>query len=205
MELNVANLDALRRAVGRAPAGGSSDFDLNPEVRGLLPPGRKLRPAAVLVPIIVRGSRLAVILTKRATHLKHHPGQISFPGGKVEEGDATPLAAALREASEEIGLASDTVDIFGAIDVHETVTSFTITPFVGIVRDDFRAVPQAGEVDQVFEVPLEFLMEPANYQTHSRLWKGIPRRYYAIPYGPYYIWGATARMLKALADRMAAG
>jgi len=204
MDINATDLTALRRAVAMPPRTGSSDFDLNPEVRALLPPGRKLRAAAVLIPVMARDGHLRVILTKRATHLKHHPGQISFPGGKVEDADASPLAAALREASEEIGLPQASVEVLGAIDVHETVTSFAVTPFVGLIPGEFSGVPQAGEVDQIFEVPLGFLMDPANLQTHSRLWKGMQRSYYAIPYGPYYIWGATARMLKALADRMAA-
>ncbi|MFQ5624859.1 MAG: CoA pyrophosphatase [Paracoccaceae bacterium] len=204
MEHDAADTGALRRAVLDGPVGGSSDFDLDPAVRAMLPEGRRLRAASVLIPVVERDGVLDVILTKRASHLKHHAGQIAFPGGKVEVTDASPEAAALREAAEEIGLAPADVEMIGAIDPHETVTSFRIRPFVGLVAPGFTARAQPGEVDEVFEVPLGFLMDPANLQTHVRIWKGMRRSYYAIPYGPYYIWGATARMLKALADRLRA-
>lgn len=186
----------LRDALAR-PGGGSSDFDLNPGL--VLPPGRALRQAAVLVP--VWGERL--ILTKRASHLAHHPGQIAFPGGKVDASDASHEAAALREAEEEIGLPRGGVEVLGRLARHETVTGYDVTPVLGLVKDAFEARPEAGEVDEVFTVPLAHVLNPANYSIERRLWRGEWRRFYTVPYGPYYIWGATARILRGLAERMA--
>lgn len=194
-------LDPVRRAVsGRA--GATSDFDLNPGVA--LPEQRKLRPASVLVPLIEREGRLKVILTKRSPVLKHHPGQIAFPGGKQDEADADAIAAALREAEEEIGLAPRGVEVVGTLDTHETVTGFTVTPVVGHVLPGFAARPEIGEVSEVFEVPLAHVTEPARFQVQSRRWRGSQRHYFVVPWGPYYIWGATARILRGLADRMGA-
>ncbi len=191
-------ISRLLRAMER-PAGESSDFDLNP---GLQPPvGRTLRPAGVLVPVWLRPGGARVILTKRASHLKHHPGQIALPGGKVEPGDASVQAAALREAQEEIALPSGIVEVIGHLPPHETVTGFMVTPVLGLVRDDFDPIPETGEVDEVFSVPLSHMLDPARYAVERRLWMGQWRRYYAAPYGPYYIWGATARILRGLADR----
>ena len=180
---------------------GSSDYDLNPD---LARPGALLRAASVLVPLVERGSGLAVVLTRRAAFLTHHPGQVAFPGGKQDPTDASPLAAALREAHEEIGLDPATVEVLGALDPHETVTFFKVTPFVALIPDTFRPVTDPAEVAEVFEVPLDFALDPANLRIHRRRWQGQWRAYYAIPYGPHYIWGATARMLKALGDRLRA-
>ncbi|WP_170404826.1 CoA pyrophosphatase [Ruegeria arenilitoris] len=191
--------DQLRAALSR-PGHGSSDFDLNPET--VLPEGRKLRPAGVLVPISVSTGSPRLILTKRSSALKHHPGQIAFPGGKQDEGDADVTATALREAQEEIGLPPDLPEILGHLPTHETVTSFTVTPVVAILRAPFQLIPEPGEVDEVFSVPLAHVLNPANYIVESRRWRGQKRFYYAVPFGPYYIWGATARMLRGLAARV---
>jgi 8-oxo-dGTP pyrophosphatase MutT (NUDIX family) len=181
------------------PAGPSSDFDLNPAIR--LQPSRRLRPAAVLVAVWLRPEGPRLILTKRASHLQHHPGQIAFPGGKVDPTDPTPEAAAIREAREEIGLPEERVRLLGRLPTHETVTGFQVTPILAVVEGGFTPVPEAGEVDEVFTVPLDHVLAPARYLVERRRWLGEWRRYYAVPYGPYYIWGATARILRGLADR----
>lgn len=187
--------DALIAALGR-PMGASSDFDLNPDVR---PEGRVLKPAAVLVAV----SDAGLILTKRASHLKHHPGQIAFPGGKVEDTDADTRAAALREATEEIGLPAEMVQVIGALPSHETVTAYQITPILGLIRDVFDPKPDPNEVAEVFTVPLSHVLNPAQYRIEQRMWRGQMRRFYVVPYGPYYIWGATARILRGLAMQVA--
>lgn len=191
--------DRLRAALSR-PAGPSSDFDLNPGVRPQA--GKPLRPAAVLVPVWLRPEGAEMILTKRSSHLKHHPGQIAFPGGKVEPEDGSPETAALREASEEIALPPASVQVLGRLPAHETVTGFTVTPILGHVSDVFAPVAEAGEVEEVFTVPLSHVLDPRRYVVERRLWRGEWRHYYAVPYGPYYIWGATARILRGLAERV---
>lgn len=187
------------RRVLEQPAPPSSDFDLNPGVE--LPEGRKLRPAAVLM-LITGDAR--VVLTKRAAQLKHHPGQISFPGGKQDEGDSSLWACALREAEEEIGLDPAGVEPLGTLPEHETVTSFRVSPQVALLRERQTFHPNEGEVAEVFEVPLTHVLNPTNFIVEGRMWQGRIRYYYTVPYGPYYIWGATARMLRGLADRVQA-
>lgn len=179
----------------------SSDFDLNPDFK--LPEGRKLRPAGVLVAIIDHAGAPHVILTKRSSALKHHPGQIAFPGGKQDEGDADVIAAALREAREEVALPTEQVEVLGVLPSHETVTSFIVTPVLARVVGTFDPIPEPGEVAEVFSVPLDHLARPENYSVQSRRWRGVRRHYYTVPFGPYYIWGATARILRGLAARMA--
>ena len=195
-----SDIGRIERALaGSAPA--SSDYDLNPGI--VLPEGRKLKPAAVLMPIFETDRGARVILTMRSARLKHHPGQIAFPGGRIDDTDADAAAAALRESHEEIGLDPGNVEILGRLSAHETVTGYTVTPFVGRIRAPFTPLPEAGEVAEVFTVPLSFLMTPGHYRVERRRWRGMWRAYYTAPYGPYYIWGATARMLKGLADRVA--
>ena len=178
--------------------GESSDYDLNPDLRQ--PAGRDLRPAAVLVPVWLRTDGPRVILTKRSSHLQHHPGQVAFPGGKIDAGDGSPEAAALRESQEEIGLSPGLVTVLGRLPAHETVTGFSVTPVLALVQEPFHPVAEAGEVEDIFSVPLEHLLATANYAIEARLWQGTLRRYYAVPWGPHYIWGATARILRGLAD-----
>ncbi len=195
--------EKLKQAVALSGQSGSSDFDLDPAVLRQLPENRVLRAASVLIPLIERDNGVRVILTRRSGNLLHHPGQVAFPGGKVDASDASAQDAALREAEEEIGLHHQNVEILGAIAQHETVTRFSVIPFLGRVISDFAPTPEPGEVAEVFEVPLRFVLKPDNFQTHSREWMGQERSYLAIPYGPHFIWGATARILKGLADRMA--
>jgi 8-oxo-dGTP pyrophosphatase MutT (NUDIX family) len=194
-------VDQLNIALSR-PGDGSSDFDLNPNT--ILPEGRKLRDAGVLVPISVSTGRPRLILTKRSSALKHHPGQIAFPGGKKDEQDVDVVATALREANEEIGLPVSLPTVVGTLPQHETVTGFQVTPVVAMIERDFTFQPEPGEVEEAFTVPLEHVLDPANYIVESRIWRGTRRYYFTVPFGPYYIWGATARMLRGLAARMEA-
>lgn len=191
------DLDALIAALAAAPPRPSSDYDLNPAIR--LAPDRVLKPAAVLIGVLDD----SIILTKRASHLAHHPGQIALPGGKVDRGDAGPVAAALREAREEVGLDPDNVRVIGQLPVHETVTGYSVQPVIGRIERDFVPTPEQGEVAEVFRVPLAHLLDPARYRIEYRLWRGTRRQFFVAPYGPYYIWGATARILKSMADRVA--
>lgn len=191
---------SLRRAL--CPAGrATSDFDLNPEIS--LPEGRKLRPAGVLIAFREGASGLDLVLTKRSSRLKHHPGQIAFPGGKQEETDADVTAAALREAHEEIALHPGSVEVVGRLPTHETVTGFLVTPVVGLVTGPFAPAPEPGEVEEIFFAPYAHVTDAARFQVQARRWRGTMRRYYCVPWGPYYIWGATARMLRVLAERVA--
>lgn len=193
------DIASIRAALGR-PGRPSSDFDLNPDT--VLPADRKLRPAGVLAPIVETSNGLHLLLTKRSSALKHHPGQIAFPGGKQDESDADVIEAALREAREEIGLPPGQVEILGTLPSHETVTGFDVTPVIGLVRGGFDIVPEPGEVDEVFDVPLRHVLDAGNFVIEGRRWRGQRRSYFAVPYGPYYIWGATARMLRAWTDQM---
>ena len=168
------------------------DHDLN---AGVDPPPPPLTPAAVLVALVQRPDGPTVLLTRRTGHLANHAGQISFPGGHQEPGDETPEDAALRETEEEIGLDRDRLEIIGRLDTYITRTGFRVTPVVALVEPPFDLTPDANEVDEIFEVPLAFFLDPANHQRHSRIYKGRDRQFYAMPYGDYYIWGATAAML----------
>jgi 8-oxo-dGTP pyrophosphatase MutT (NUDIX family) len=183
---------------GLIPASGDQGTDRMLEILAREQP---IRPAAVLIPVIDR-PQPTVLLTQRSAHLSDHAGQISFPGGKIDATDASPLDTALREAEEEIGLAREFVDPIGYLDLYGTSFGFRILPTVARVRPGFKLRVSPSEVDDAFEVPLAFLMNPANHQLHSKQFRGTERFYYAMPYGEHYIWGATAGMLRVLYERI---
>lgn len=194
--------DALHPRFIRAVLGGSIEQNLDlPDEFAIR--YQTLNPqaieAAVLVPLVLRESGFTVLLTQRTDHLHDHAGQVSFPGGRVEHTDADPVATALRETHEETGLAPEHVDVLGSLPRYYTGTGFAITPITGLVRPTFTLAPDEFEVAEVFEVPLTFLMDPANYRLHrASLPDGSERQYYSIPFEKYFIWGATAAMLRGL-------
>ena len=161
-----------------------------------------LTPAAVLFPIVVRDAGHTVMLTQRTAHLRDHAGQISFPGGRVEAHDLSPTHTALRETEEEVGLSRERVEILGFLPEYRTGTGFRVTPVVGLVHPPFDLQPDPFEVAEVFEVPLAFLLDPANHQRHEMHYRGALRQYFAMPYGDYFIWGATAGMIRSLSQRL---
>ncbi|HEX9450940.1 MAG TPA: CoA pyrophosphatase [Burkholderiales bacterium] len=162
------------------------------------PPGHKPVSAAVLVPIVNRPAGLTLMFTERTAHLHDHAGQISFPGGRVDEGDSDRIATALREVEEETGLNPSRVEIIGRLPDYDIPTGFRVTPVVGWVEPPFELKPDPFEVADVFEVPLGFFLDPANHQRHSDMKNGRVRHYYSMPYGKHNIWGATAGMLHSL-------
>lgn len=176
------------------------DHDADPVMRKIAEV-RPIRPAAVLVPIVDHREP-TVLLTQRAQHLPDHPGQVSFPGGKIEKGDADPRASALREAEEEIGLDRAHVEPLGYLDLYMTTLGYRIVPVIARVKPGFSLKLNVSEVDVTFEVPLAFLMDQNNVQRHSRDWQGMTRHYYALTYGERYIWGVTAGILRNLHDRI---
>jgi len=180
------------------PARG--DHDADPVMRAI-DAVRPIRPAAVLVPIVDRPEP-TVLLTQRTTELSSHAGQIAFPGGKIDPIDESPLAAALREADEEIGLDRRLVHPIGYLDLYMTRLGYRIVPAVARVDPHFELTLNAAEVHDTFEVPLAFLMQPINHQRHSREWNGMVRHFYAIPFADRYIWGVTAGILRNLHDRI---
>ncbi len=183
-----------------APVSGG-DHALSPQAfaADVTRPGK---PAAVLAPIVAREGGATVLLTRRTARLRQHSGQIAFPGGKIDPQDESPAAAALREAWEEIGLHHRHVEPLGYLDLYATGTGFRIFPLVAIVRPPFELTLNPEEVDEVFEVPLRFLMDPANHQLHTREADGVARHFHAMPYEGRFIWGATAGMLKNLHARL---
>ncbi|MBT8417215.1 MAG: CoA pyrophosphatase [Silicimonas sp.] len=195
------DLRRLLLAAINATGPPTSDYDLNPVSESRQ--RSSLRPASVLLPIVQRPGGARIFLTKRSSALEHHPGQIAFPGGKIDPDDDGAIGAALREAHEEIGLHPRQVELLGILPPHETVTGFTVTPVLALVDPAYVPVREVGEVDEVFEAPFSHVTTTTHYSVQSRRWRGEWRKYYTVAWGPYYIWGATARMLRALADRMA--
>jgi len=201
---------AERRGLPLSVAGEGSDrvevsrgdHDLDPDRRHPAESAALLRPASVLIGVVDREPGATVILTLRASHLSSHAGQIAFPGGRAEAGDRSLIETALREAHEEIGLAPDCVTPLGLLEPYETRTGYRIMPVLGVVTEKMALCADEREVDEIFEVPLAFLMTAANHQRHSAFWKGRQRHFYAMPYGERYIWGATAGILRIMYERL---
>ena len=197
-------LEELRRRFAGPPAPATLYGD-----EGVRPEAHTLRPASVLVPIVDRSEESpagpTVLFTRRAAHLKDHSGQVSFPGGRAAPEDPSPEATALREAREEIGLDPGRVELLGRMPEYLTRTGFRITPVIGVLTPPFELRRDANEVDEIFEVPLAFLLDPANHQRQSREWQGELRWFYAMPYREHYIWGATAGMVVNLYRFLAQG
>ena len=177
-----------------------TDFDLNPGFN--FPAEPPYKHAAVLVGLIPRADDYGVLLTLRPDTMARHAGQVAFPGGRIDETDASPLAAALREAHEEVGVLPGSVRMIGQNEPYLTSTGYIVSPFVGVLPEDFAPIPDPREVAAVFETPLSFLMNPVNHERHERMFMGALRAYYAMPHNGRYIWGATAGMVKALYDRI---
>ena len=203
--------DAMPLPLFRLPPGDQRDWLIRALARPAPPSARNLsdgfrlpgregtpKPAAVLVPIVNRPAGLQLLLTQRSADLPDHPGQISFPGGRIDPGDASAAAAALREATEEVGLPPERVSILGHLADYETVTGYRVTPVVGWLEPPFELAPDPVEVADVFEVPLAFVLDPGNQMRHFRMLGTLRRDFWAIPYQDRYIWGATAAMLLIL-------
>ena len=193
----------VRDRVAQLPrdAGDHGDHLLNPDFRKWVMQ-RAVRHAAVLIPVVPRDDGLAVILTKRTEHLTSHSGQIAFPGGKVDDTDASVEAAALREADEEIALNPYEAELVGNLPLYHTGSGFRITPVIALVGPAAKLEPNPDEVEYIFEVPLAFLMDPANHHRGSREYQGSERHYYEMPYGDHYIWGVTAGIIAMMHDRL---
>lgn len=196
--------DFHRRALReQAPHEGADygDHSLNPDMRHLIVRDG-LREAAVLVPVVDRGDEASMILTKRTEKLRSHSGQIAFPGGRIDPEDRSPEDAALRETEEEIGIDRSFVDVIGRMPDYVSGSGFRIAPVLGIVRPDFLMTINRDEVDDAFEVPLSFLMDPANHNRESRVWQERERFFYSMPFGERYIWGVTAGIIRTLYERL---
>ena len=194
------DLEELRRRLGAPRPRSALAGDQGTEKEPLA-----LQPASVLIPIVARSGEMTMLFTRRTENLRSHSGQISFPGGRAEPGDTSPEATALRETHEEIGLEPGKVELIGRLSEYRTRTGYRITPVIGVIMPPLQLRPDAQEVDEVFEVPLAFLLDPRNHQRHSRLYQGETRSFFAIPYRDYYIWGATAGMLVNLHRHLAGG
>jgi len=196
-------LEATAGDIGRRSNEAAEPEDLVQEERNeWVAGGKPLIPAAVLVPLVVHEDGLNVMLTKRTDHLNNHGGQISFPGGRVDDSDRDALHTALRETEEEVGLHSKDIEIIGELDEYIVGTGYLVNPIIGVIEPPFELTLHEGEVAEVFEVPLEFLITPENMKRHAREFEGIKRHYFAITWGEYFIWGATAGMLRNLSQRL---
>lgn len=191
----------ILRAPAPAPTPRPSDFDLNPGLEREVERPDQPKPAAVLVPVIARDP-LTVLFTLRTQHLPSHAGQVSFPGGKIDDVDESAIATALREAHEEVALTSDQIEPLGFLDTYRTSTGYSVAPLVALVSPDHTATPNPHEVADIFEVPLAFLMNPDNISLNARIWLGRERQFYAFTYETRYIWGATAGILNNMRDRL---
>ena len=190
--------------IERLEIGGiehSGDHFLNPDFKDRIV-NHETKNAAVLIPIVEREDELTVVFTKRADKLRSHSGQVAFPGGKIDESDTSPQAAALREANEEIGLVASKAQIIGRLPDYFTRSGYRIVPIVSLVSGEAEFAPNLDEVDYIFEVPLAFLMDEANHQKASRIFQGKERFYLEMPYGEHYIWGVTAGIIRLLHDRL---
>jgi 8-oxo-dGTP pyrophosphatase MutT (NUDIX family) len=197
--------DRLRTLAGRiaqdTPARSHGDHVLNPDFLARLN-GSPLREAAVLIPVVDRREGAGLLLTKRAEKLRKHSGQISFPGGAIDPGDASPEAAAMREADEEIGLKPDMIETLARLPTYLAGTGFLITPVLALVRPDYSLAINEEEVEAAFEVPFAFVMDPDNYEPSSRVWQGREHFFYSITFEQHRIWGITAGILRVLYERL---
>lgn len=199
------SIDDWRRRAGQenglTEAAHLGDHALNPDLRDLIL-DRKLRDAAVLIAVVERNGVPSVILTQRTEQLRSHSGQVAFPGGRIDATDLTPEAAALRETHEEIGLAPEALEIVGRMPDYASGSGYRISPVLAVADPsaDMRINP--AEVADAFEVPLEFLMDPRNHKTESRIWQGKERFYWVMPFGERYIWGVTAGIIRTLYERL---
>lgn len=191
---------ALREA-GPVAVDEFGDHRLNPGLRDMIVRDG-LRPAAVLVPVVDHGPEATVILTQRNANLRSHSGQVAFPGGRIDAGDASAEAAALRETMEEIGLPGERVEVIGRLPDYVTGSGYRIAPVLSVVRPGFHLHLNPAEVDAAFEVPLSFLMDPANHHRQSRTWNAQRRYFYEMPFGERYIWGVTAGIIRTLYERL---
>lgn len=189
-------------ALGDVIARLRGDHEMQPQPVPL-PDEKAAVPAAVLIPVVSRAEGPTMLLTQRAAALRSHSSQVAFPGGRVDAVDGSPVVTALRETEEEIGLARERVRVLGFLDAYLTGTGYRIVPVVALVEPPFSLTLNAHEVDDAFEAPLSFLLDPANHRRDQREWQGLLRSYYAMPFGDRYIWGATAGMIRNLYERLA--